>query len=123
VDLRTPLTDRASTSDGEMAAAGVKTEGFTTSGKDKRSRQGQRERVAPTDELPPWIQQHRWDIGRRIRALRDEQGLTQIQLAERVGIDNKTVSRAENGRYPISVDLAARIARGLGVPSWRLFRD
>lgn len=77
----------------------------------------------PDDDLPPWIQQHRWDTGRRLRALRKARELTQIQLAERCGIDNKTISRAENGRYPISIDQVARLARALDVPSWRFFRD
>jgi transcriptional regulator with XRE-family HTH domain len=46
-----------------------------------------------------------------------------MQLAERCGIDSKTISRAENGRYAISVDQVARLARALDVPSSRLFRD
>lgn len=75
------------------------------------------------DDLPPWIQQHRWDTGRRLRALRADRGLTQIQLAELCGIDNKTISRAENGHRAISIDQIARLARALHVPSWRLFRD
>lgn len=77
----------------------------------------------PDEDLPPWIQQHRWDTGRRLRALRRERGLTQMQLADVCGIDNKTISRAENGRYAISIDQVARLARALDVPSWRLFRD
>lgn len=75
------------------------------------------------DGLGPWLQQHRWDTGRRLRTLRRERSLTQLQLAERCGIDNKTISRAENGRYPISIDQVARLAHALNVPSWRLFRD
>jgi transcriptional regulator with XRE-family HTH domain len=75
------------------------------------------------DNLPPWIQQHRWTVGHRIRTLRRAAGLTQQQLAERIGIDLKTISRAENGVYAISIDQAARIARGLDVPTDRLFRD
>lgn len=58
-----------------------------------------------------------------MRALRRERGWTQMQLAERCGIDNKTISRAENGRFAISVDQVARLAAALNVPSWRLFRD
>lgn len=46
-----------------------------------------------------------------------------MQLAERCGIDNKTISRAENGRFAISIDQVARLARALDVPSWRLFSD
>lgn len=76
-----------------------------------------------TDDLPLWIRQHRWDIGRRLRVIRKNRGLTQMQLGELCGIDNKTISRAENGHYSISVDEVARLARALDVPSWRLFRD
>lgn len=79
--------------------------------------------MAAGNELPSWVQQHRWDTGRRLRALRRARGWTQMQLAERCGIDNKTISRAENGRYAISIDQVARFARALDVPSWRLFRD
>lgn len=79
--------------------------------------------MAAKDPIPPWIQQHRWDTGRRLRALREARGLTQIQLAELCGIDNKTISRAENGRRAISVDQVARLARAMNIPSWRLFRD
>jgi transcriptional regulator with XRE-family HTH domain len=46
-----------------------------------------------------------------------------MQLAERCGIDNKTISRAENGRFAVSIDQIARFARALDVPSWRLLRD
>jgi transcriptional regulator with XRE-family HTH domain len=77
----------------------------------------------PKDDLPEWVLQHRREIGMRIYEIRVGCGLTQEQLAERVGSDRKTISRAENGHYPISVDLVARLAHGLGVPSWRLFRD
>lgn len=83
----------------------------------------QRGRVSTRDLLEPWIQEHRWQIGERIRTLRTARGLTQEQLATEIGIDPKTISRAENGRYPISVDQIARIARALNVPTWRLFRD
>lgn len=62
-------------------------------------------------------------MGARIRALRLAAGLSQVQLAERVGLDHRTISRAENGRHAISIDVAYRIATGLGQPSWALFRD
>ncbi|WP_371106120.1 MULTISPECIES: helix-turn-helix transcriptional regulator [Streptomyces] len=54
----------------------------------------------PPDDLPPWIQQHRWAAGQRLRVLRLGKGLTQMQLGARAEIDNKTISRIENGRYP-----------------------
>lgn len=70
-----------------------------------------------------WIRVHRWEVGRRIREARQQQELSQLELGERAGIDNKTVSRAENGIYAISVDQLARIARVLGIPSARLLPD
>ncbi|MEU9792860.1 helix-turn-helix transcriptional regulator [Streptomyces sparsogenes] len=75
------------------------------------------------DDLPLWIQQHRWAVGHRLRALRQQQKLTQMQLAARSGVDNKTISRIENGRHPTSIDQIARLARALDVPSYRLFHD
>lgn len=75
------------------------------------------------DPLPEWVQQHRWDVGDRIRRLRRDRGLSQMQLAALAGLDHRTISRAENGQRDLGIDYAARIARGLGVPSWRLFRD
>jgi transcriptional regulator with XRE-family HTH domain len=70
-----------------------------------------------------WIQRHRWAVGERIRHLRREQGLSQVRLAELCGIDHKTISRAENGQYAVSIDQLARLARALDVPSARLLPD
>ncbi|WP_413105892.1 helix-turn-helix domain-containing protein [Streptomyces sp. Inha503] len=50
------------------------------------------------------MQQHRWAVGQRLRTLRLDKGLTQMRLGARVGIDNKTMSQIENGRYPTSID-------------------
>ncbi|MEU5024763.1 helix-turn-helix domain-containing protein [Streptomyces milbemycinicus] len=46
-----------------------------------------------------------------------------MQLAALSGIDNKTISRIENGRHPASIDQIARLARALDVPSYRLYHD
>lgn len=43
--------------------------------------------------------------------------LTQEELAELAGVDNKTISRLENGHYNVGIDLVARLARSLEVPS------
>jgi transcriptional regulator with XRE-family HTH domain len=77
----------------------------------------------PTDDQPEWIRHHRREVGERIRATRKRTDLTQEQLAERMGIDSKTISRAENGIYAISLDQLARIAWALDVPSARLLPD
>ncbi len=77
----------------------------------------------PDNDLPARLRQQRWEVGARIRAIRTEQALSQLQLQERCGVDNKTISRYENGMRNIGIDDLARLADGLGVPVWRLFRD
>lgn len=74
----------------------------------------------PTEPAPDWIQQHRWNVGTRLRAARHARDLSQVQLAEAAGIDHKTISRAENGIHPVSIDQLARLARALGISSAEL---
>ncbi len=52
-------------------------------------------------------------IGLNIKFERTQRGLTQAQLAERIGIDEKTVSRHECGHY-ISLRLTYQYAEALG---------
>jgi transcriptional regulator with XRE-family HTH domain len=70
-----------------------------------------------------WIRAHRWEVGTRIRRRREELGYSQIHLGELAGIDNKTISRAENGVHAISVDQVAKLAHALNVPSASLLPD
>ncbi|MCK9357550.1 MAG: helix-turn-helix domain-containing protein [Dehalococcoidia bacterium] len=44
------------------------------------------------------MERQRWDRS-RIRALRSHLGLTQVELAERLGIRQQTVSEWETGQY------------------------
>jgi len=60
-------------------------------------------------------------VGDNLRDVRLGRGLTQEQLADLVGVDRKTVIRAENGTHSINIDTVARFARSLNVPSSRLF--
>lgn len=60
-------------------------------------------------------------IGARVRALRNDAGLTQEQLAAEVDVAPETMSRIERGRLVPSTDLVTRIAAGLGVPTGALF--
>ncbi len=56
-----------------------------------------------------------------IRVLRTERGLTQAQLAERLGVTRQTVIAVEQGRYSPSLELAFQIARALGRPIDQVF--
>lgn len=54
-------------------------------------------------------------IGRFIAELRKQQGLTQAQLGELLGVTNKTVSRWENGNYMPEISIIPDLADKLGV--------
>jgi transcriptional regulator with XRE-family HTH domain len=53
-------------------------------------------------------------IGNRISAIRKKRGITQIQLAEAVGITQKLVSSYEVGRITLSAEMLLRLAKSLG---------
>lgn len=54
-------------------------------------------------------------LGNRIRALREEQGLTQGQLAAMIGNDTKQyISALEKGDKNVTIDVLCRIAEALG---------
>lgn len=47
----------------------------------------------------------------RIKELRKENGLTQLQLADAVGVSTRTIISLEKGQYNPSIMLAYKIAR------------
>jgi transcriptional regulator with XRE-family HTH domain len=64
------------------------------------------------------------DIGKRIRALREERGLTQREVARRAGLTPSGVGFIEHGqtRNP-SAETVVAVARALGVPVEELLRE
>ena len=60
-------------------------------------------------------------ISNRIKERRGELGLTQAELAERVGVTRKTVNTVENGVFVPSTLLALKLAEALGVSVEQLF--
>lgn len=50
-------------------------------------------------------------LGNRIREERNERGLTQVALAEQIGVSRKTINTIENGVFTPSTVLALKIAR------------
>ncbi|WP_171109218.1 helix-turn-helix transcriptional regulator [Streptomyces sp. Z423-1] len=64
---------------------------------------------------PDWVLLEQQSLGRRIRDLRRAAELSQDQLAERLGVERRTVQRYENAvTDPRYADLLL-IARALGV--------
>ena len=60
-------------------------------------------------------------LGARIKELRKRAGLSQDQLAEKVGIESKYLSRIEVGKRDPSLDVLERIADSLQVEMKALF--
>jgi len=59
-------------------------------------------------------------FGARIRQFRQARGLTQVELAERAGVDRKTISRIENSRFSPSLINVYAIADALDVEAREL---
>lgn len=55
------------------------------------------------------------ELGRRVRDLRGQAGLTGSQLADRAGVTQPTVSKIETGQMLPSSEVIARLAEALGV--------
>ena len=60
-------------------------------------------------------------LGKRIRALRKQKGLSQEQLAERVGMSSKYLGEIERGQVNCSVDIVERISKALDLELTDLF--
>ena len=60
-------------------------------------------------------------IGRFIAQLRKEKNMTQIELGDRLGVTNKTVSRWENGNYMPDLSLITEMCTLFGITVNELF--
>ncbi|QXE02421.1 helix-turn-helix transcriptional regulator [Terribacillus sp. DMT04] len=49
----------------------------------------------------------------KVQAFRKQQGLTQIELARKVGVARQTINLIENGKYNPSLSLCISLAREL----------
>jgi XRE family transcriptional regulator, regulator of sulfur utilization len=72
------------------------------------------ERAAPATEAPT--------LGQRVRALREAEGLSLRDLAERSGVSAPMLSQVERGETSPTVTVAARIASGLDLRLSQLLR-
>ncbi len=60
-------------------------------------------------------------FGKRIKELREANGYTQEQLAEKVGLEYQTISRIETGYYFTSYENLLKLSAGLNVPIHEIF--
>ena len=49
-------------------------------------------------------------LGEKIKELRTERGLSQKQLADKIGVATNTVSQYESGKSKTSIDILANLA-------------
>lgn len=59
----------------------------------------------------------------RIRYLRDEQGMTQVELAALVGTTQQHLSRIEKGAVKLNVEWMSKFSKALGVAPIELFTN
>lgn len=76
----------------------------------------------PSDPLPDWVLTRRRQIGDNTRAARAAKSLSQEQLAERTGLDRKTINRIEQGTHATRIDHLILVAHALGIPLADLVR-
>lgn len=62
-------------------------------------------------------------LGKTIKTLRKNQGLTILDVTEKTGIDKATLSRIENGKMRGTVNAHLKIAEALGVHLPDLYED
>lgn len=67
--------------------------------------------------------EQRIKLGKRIKELRREKGITQIDLAAKVGIDRSYLGFIERGERNVSFDVMAEIAKALDIGMNELTRD
>jgi len=62
-------------------------------------------------------------IGERLRALREEKKLSQVDIEKRTGLLRCSVSRVENGYTVPAVESLEKFARALEIPLYQIFYD
>lgn len=62
-------------------------------------------------------------FGQRLKTVRKEKGMTQIELAELAGVGNKYISNIERGKVAISMETFMKLVNALQVSPNYLLRD
>jgi transcriptional regulator with XRE-family HTH domain len=64
---------------------------------------------------PDTVPKKQWQLGRHIQKVRKANGLTQDQLAEKIGTSTPWIGHIETGREVPNVKMLEKIARALRV--------
>lgn len=68
------------------------------------------------------LQSIREHIGNWLCAAREEKGLSQQELADKMWIRQETVSKVESGKWAISIDMLALFCHHLKIPLKKLLK-
>lgn len=71
---------------------------------------------------PATIPPERATFARNLRQARLDAGLSQEDVRAKCGCSQRFISETENGLCSPTLDTAARLARGVGRPLWKLLR-
>jgi transcriptional regulator with XRE-family HTH domain len=72
---------------------------------------------------PPENNEEAVRIGRRLRALRSERGMTILELAAKAGVSSGNVSQIERGASNPSINTLHKLRAALGVNLWAFLED
>jgi putative transcriptional regulator len=92
----------------------------TTLGTDLPSA-GSKPAAVPASPRPDHVRERREQFGDMVRERRLAAGLSQEALAERCGIDRKSISRMETGAFSPRLDSVFNVAEALNIPVGELF--
>lgn len=62
-------------------------------------------------------------FGERVKQVRNQKKITQLELCHKIRMEQKTLSAVENGRMEPCLRNIDLLATGLGVPLSTLFKD
>lgn len=63
-----------------------------------------------------------WKLGQRIKKIREEKGMQQIELAVEIDYDKSNTSRLESGRLNLRIGTLYKVSRALGITLSELVR-
>ena len=63
------------------------------------------------------------DLGTKIRTIRKEKGISQVQLAHSIGKDQQSIQRLEAGNINPSYIYLQEIAEGLNIPLLEMLKE
>jgi transcriptional regulator with XRE-family HTH domain len=72
---------------------------------------------------PEHLYEIRKTVGAWLKEMRTDKGLSQAELADKMGVDQASVSKVEAGNWSISVDMLALFCKHLNFPLKKLFDE